>query len=92
MKKFQHNDYLLLSFLGLILLYGCANSIDSAWKEASTANTVAAYEAFIKKYPNNGDDTAIAKKKLEILEWQQTTEKNSIESYKSFKIKHPNGY
>ncbi|MCX7001272.1 MAG: tetratricopeptide repeat protein, partial [Candidatus Sumerlaeota bacterium] len=61
-------------------LTGC---VSVAWKDATSANTIAAYEEFLKKYPQSqyGQEAC---QKLEELYFYKAKTTNTIQSYEEF--------
>lgn len=82
-----------------ILLAGCSSQ-NSAWQHAQQKNTVAAYQKFIKNYPDSKhaadakQQIAHIKQQREIqqarADWQRTQKLDSEPAYQQFLQDHPN--
>ena len=73
----------------LMLLAGCA-TVDTSWEEATSTETVQAYEAFLKRYPDS-DYTVMAKEKIESLQWQDATDQQTYSAFQKYLLAWPNG-
>jgi hypothetical protein len=70
---------------------GCA-SIEGDWKTATTQNTVAAYQNFLKENPKyDGPLRTDAQARIEAIEFQQAKTVGDKDSLTGFLAKHPNG-
>jgi outer membrane protein assembly factor BamD (BamD/ComL family) len=82
-----------LVVIALALTTGCA-TMQSRWKNAESANTIVAYEEFLKRYPK-GELANQARAKLNQLfeqsDWKDATQKNTIQSYENFLKQYPQG-
>lgn len=93
MKKFAWTWYSTIAFSIVILMIGCA-TMKGGWENASRINTIAAYEEFIKKYPDS-DYVAQAGERLKTLyeerAWQKTSVADSTAAYEDFIKTYPDG-
>ncbi|HUN25095.1 MAG TPA: SPOR domain-containing protein [Steroidobacteraceae bacterium] len=82
-----------LAFLLSIVLAACS-SADSDWQTASASNTIAAYQDFLKQYPN-GTHADEARAKIRSLRddqaWTQAQNTNTQASYQQYLHDEPNG-
>jgi len=84
---------LLLAAIALVIV-GCA-SMESRWREAKTRDTIAAYESFLRDYPESQYSGA-ARSRLEELnymenresDFQQALRNNTVESLGAFLRKY----
>ena len=70
------------------LLCGCM-SVDTRWEQASSLNTIPAYEEFIKRYPGSEYEQK-AMENIEAIYWQRAAFQNSIEGLEGYLSKYPN--
>jgi len=62
--------------------------MQSHWQSAESKNTIAAYEAFLKKYPES--PLAIeARLRLEKLYWKEAVSKSTLTAYEEFVRRYP---
>jgi outer membrane protein assembly factor BamD (BamD/ComL family) len=84
---------IILLLTGSALLWACSSAQDD-WKQATSANTVAAYQQFLSKHPT-GDHSADATERIHTLQdddaWAQAKQANSIEAYRDYMQKQPAG-
>ena len=76
-------------FLVSLFLLNC-DSLESDWKKTVRQNTIAAYQKFIKDYPENEHCTE-AHQKIEKIIWNEAKERNDIESYAEYLFRYPDG-
>jgi hypothetical protein len=75
----------------VLAIGGCA-SIESDWKTATTQNTVAGYQNFLKENPKyDGPLRSDAQARIEGIEFQQAKTVGDKDSLTGFLAKHPNG-
>lgn len=84
----------LLAFaLTAILVVSCA-TVASSWREATTLNTIDAYEKFRTEYPHSEYDS-LAKDKIEGLrderQWTLSRQLDSPQAYEEYVKKYPKG-
>lgn len=72
--------------IAVAFLVGCAST---AYRNASTANTIASYEQFHRKYPDS-EFAREAKRKLDALYFQKAEGQATIQAYESFLERRPN--
>jgi len=76
-----------------VLLVGCSREA-ADWKQASTANSIEAYQLYLQQHPH-GTQAAAAQGHLQQLieqrDWQIATAGNSRDAYQQFLTQHPNG-
>jgi cell division protein FtsN len=77
----------------LIGLAGCSRQ-QSDWQKTREANSVEAYEQFLKKYPS-GEFTAQAQARLKELDeerdWQKARDADTLDAYQAFLKQYPDG-
>jgi cell division protein FtsN len=77
----------------LIGFAGCSRQ-QSDWQKTREANSVEAYDQFLKKYPS-GEFTAQAQARLKDLEeerdWQKARDADTLEAYQAFLKQYPDG-
>lgn len=85
---------MIIRILCLVLtlaLIGCDRQGD-AWEEAQQQDTIAAYEAFIERYPES-PEAEQARARVESLRteqaWNETLQRNTAEAYREFIEAHP---
>jgi len=80
--------------LGVILLASACSRQQSDWDKARTANSVEAYQQFVKNYPS-GDFTAQAQARIKELEeerdWQKARDTDTPDGYQAFLKQYPEG-
>ncbi len=80
---------LCLVLLVVLFIVGCA-TMHSRWKDAESINTIAAYEEFLRQYPD-GELADNARSKIEELYFKQTKRRDTIWAYEGFLRKYPQG-
>jgi outer membrane protein assembly factor BamD (BamD/ComL family) len=79
-------------FLGLALLACSSNEAD--WQQATTANTIGAYQDFLKQHPN-GEHADEARGRIRSLEddqaWVAAINSNTQQSFEQYLHNHPTG-
>jgi hypothetical protein len=95
MKNLKNVNRLTLG-LGLLAaaaLAACSSS-EADWNQANTQGTVAAYQAFLNKHPNDQHDAA-ARQRIQTLQdddaWKSAQTTNTVESYQQYITAQPNG-
>ncbi|MGH8256778.1 MAG: SPOR domain-containing protein [Steroidobacteraceae bacterium] len=87
------NVTLGLSLLAAVALVACSSS-ESDWNQANTAGTVAAYQQFLSKHPNDQHDAA-AQQRIQTLQddqaWKSAQTTNTVDSYQAYLTAQPNG-
>lgn len=80
----------LAVLIAVAFLVGCAST---AYKNASTANTIASYEEFLRNYPQS-ESAQEAQRRLGHLyaerDWAAARKNDEIKGYMTFLIQHPN--
>ena len=74
-----------------------ARSDLNAWQEAKAANSIAAYQQYLRQYPK-GDFHELAQQRLtrleaeekELLDWKKASKQNTATAYRAFIQNHPN--
>ncbi len=92
LKRLLHPSFILMLFV-LVFLGGCA-TMQSHWQAAKSADTIEAYEEFLKQYPE-GDLSNQTRKRLDSLyeksDWKDSNQKNTIADFEEFLKKYPLG-
>jgi len=74
-------------------LVACSSS-ESDWNQANTQGTVAAYQAFLSKHPNDPHDAA-AQQRIQTLQddqaWMTAQSANTLQSYQQYLASEPMG-
>ncbi|HEX4024649.1 MAG TPA: SPOR domain-containing protein [Steroidobacteraceae bacterium] len=87
------NVTLGLSLLAAIALAACSSS-EADWNQANTQGTVAAYQGFLSKHPNDQHDAA-ARTRIQTLQddeaWKSAQTTNTVDSYQQYVTAQPNG-
>jgi len=81
--------YPLLLVIMIVLVAGCATT-QNQWKKAESANTVEAYEEFLKQNPES-DYAKKAKDKIRELRYREAVKENTIDAYQRFLEVYPEG-
>lgn len=80
------NVTLCLSLLSAVALVACSSS-EADWNQANTAGTVAAYQQFLSKHPNDQHDAA-AQQRIQMLQddeaWKSAQTANTVDSYQQY--------
>jgi len=88
------NVTLGLSLLSALALVACGNSSQADWNQANTTGTVAAYQQFLSKHPNDQHDAA-ARQRIQTLQdddaWKSAQTTNTVASYQQYITAQPNG-
>lgn len=83
----------LPALLGVVLLAGCSRQ-QSDWNKAHAANSIEAYQQFLKNHPS-GDFTAEAQARIRELEeerdWQKARDTDTPDGYQAFLKQYPEG-
>src|SRR5579885_2392734 len=81
----------IAAFLGLLL---ACSSIEADWQQATTANTIGAYQDFLKQHPN-GQHADEARSRIRAIEddqaWLAAVTANTQQSFEQYLHNHPNG-
>jgi outer membrane protein assembly factor BamD (BamD/ComL family) len=84
----------LSGLLCCVVLVSACGSAKYEWSEASTLNTVAAYQAFLSKYPSD-PHAADAKIRIAQLQdehaWSTAQATSTVEGYQQYLTAQPNG-
>lgn len=80
---------LSLAFGTMACLTGC-NRAESDWKTAQSVNTVAAYNDFLSKHPQNSH-IAEVKKAIDVLDWNDAKSKSTVEAFNGYLLKNAQG-
>ncbi|MGH8220441.1 MAG: SPOR domain-containing protein [Steroidobacteraceae bacterium] len=79
-------------FLGLSLI--ACSSIDADWQQATTANTIGAYQDFLKQHPN-GQHADEARSRIHTIEddqaWMAALNSNTQQSFEQYLHNEPSG-
>lgn len=84
---------LLLAAVTIALIAGCA-TLQNRWEETKLTDTIAAYEDFLREYPEGGwADQARARKNdlYEERDWKAAEANDTIAGYQDFLKNYPNG-
>jgi outer membrane protein assembly factor BamD (BamD/ComL family) len=84
------NKKLLVLVLSCFFVFFSCSAEKKDWKNAESENTIEAYEAYLKTYPQ-GKFADKANAGIEELTWQSTLEDNSINSYEAYLKQYPQG-
>jgi len=71
----------------VLITFGCA-TVQGKWKEAETANTIDAYNKFLKSYPPE-EYASKAREKIETLRFEEAKRKNQVMDYEKFLADYP---
>jgi SPOR domain len=84
----------LLTVLSAVALVAACGSAENDWNQATAANTVAAYEAYLQKHPD-GNHRAEADARItkinETDAWNHATQANTVQSYQDYLQRKPDG-
>ena len=88
----------VLKYVGAVLIAGAffagCDRQPQAWEEASSADTVAAYDAYLEDYPE-GEHAAEARARRDSLAeaeaWAKAEDADSVEAYEAYLADHPGG-
>jgi len=80
---------LLLLALAMVVAAGCASQ-STNWEKSAEENTIAAYEAYLQKYPH-GEFADEARTRIRRTRYQQAQATNTIEAFEEFLQDYPNG-
>ena len=84
-----------LAALALVaLLAGCSRERD-AWRSAQAADTVPAYETFLRDYPASPHANAATQRIAQLAEdeaWQVTVARDDVPGYDAFLARFPSGH
>jgi hypothetical protein len=95
MLRERKGTHLIVTLLLAQLVFsGCSSQEERGWERARRADTVEAYEAFLKEFPS-GNFSAPAQTQLRKLrepeEWRKAESAGTIESYRAFLQAYPDG-
>ena len=79
--------------LSTLVLAGCSRE-GTDWRSTQAADTVAAYEQFLKQYPGSTHATDATTRVAQLAEdeaWQQATGQDSLQAYQQFVGRYPEG-
>jgi hypothetical protein len=71
----------------VLIAFGCA-TVQGKWKDAETANTIDAYNKFLKSHPPE-EYASKARKKIETLRFDEAKRKNQVADYERFLADYP---
>lgn len=84
----------VLALLSGTALLGACGSAKYEWSQATTLNTVAAYQTYLSKYPNDAH-VADAKSRIVVLKdeqaWTAAQAASTVKSYQDYLTAEPNG-
>ena len=83
----------LVTLAALALLTGCSRERDD-WRSAQAADTVPAYEAFLRDYPSSAHANAATQRIAQLAEdeaWQLTLAQDDVPAYDAFLSRFPAG-
>ena len=63
-------------------------SVKSDWTDATNANTIDAYDLFVKQHPK-AKEVALARERIKDLKWRDTLKADAIEAYQAFVGEYP---
>lgn len=82
-----------LCLLSAATLFGCSSS-QADWNQANTQGTIAAYQDFLSKHPNDPHD-ADARQHIATLQdsqaWSTAQSANTLQAYQQYLSSEPNG-
>ena len=81
----------VLAICGLALLQACSRENDD-WRAAQAADTVAAYQQFIRAHPASAHAPEADVRATQLLEdedWRRAQEDDSLQAYRTFASQHP---
>jgi hypothetical protein len=84
---------LLLALVTVAFVTACA-TIQSSWEATKSADTITAYEDFLKDYPEGdlADQARVRQNELyEERDWKDADAKNTVAAYQDFVKKYPHG-
>ena len=85
----MNKKILMLIILCFFVFFSCSAE-KKDWKNAESENTIAAYEAYLKTYPQ-GKYADSANAGIEELVWQSTLKDNTINGYEAYLKTYPQG-
>jgi hypothetical protein len=80
----------LYLILLVVLLFGGCATMQNRWKNTEAINTIAAYENFLKRYPE-GTLADEARSRIEKLYFEHARAEDTISSYEDFLKRYPEG-
>ena len=80
---------LSLVFASLACVTGC-NRAESDWKAAQSVNTVAAYNDFLGKHPQNSH-IAEVRQAIDVLDWNDAKSKSTVDAFNAYLLKNAQG-
>ncbi len=87
MNKDDKTKRMMIAVIFVVMVSGCESR---AYKSAKEADTVEAYEDFLKEYPNK-KYAGEALSRIEALNFSAAKKADTIEAYESFLAKYPKG-
>jgi len=84
------NKKLLMLVLLCFFVFISCSSEKKRWENAESENNIAAYEVYLKQYPE-GKYADNANARIEELIWQSTLEDNSINGHEAYLKQYPEG-
>lgn len=81
----------VLSMLCLASLQGCSRENDD-WRAAQAADTVAAYQQFIREHPASAHAAEADLRAMQLVEdedWRRAQEDDGLQAYQAFVTQHP---
>jgi outer membrane protein assembly factor BamD (BamD/ComL family) len=85
---------LLPGFLSCAILLVACGSAKYEWSQATNLNTIAAYQGFLAKYPNDGHASDASNRIAELKDaqaWNAAQAAASVEGYQQYLSAEPNG-
>ncbi len=70
-----------------VSIVGCATT-RGHWKQASTLNTIGAYEDFLRCHPES-ESAAAAGRRIEVLKFEEACDRNEVAIYETFLSAYP---
>ncbi|CAN5135838.1 hypothetical protein BH24PSE2_BH24PSE2_04290 [soil metagenome] len=89
----RYQCYSIVAMLAVVLVVGCDRQ-PQAWEDASTDDTVAAYDAYLEDYPD-GEHAAEARARRDMLAesqaWNKAQSADTPEAYETYLENHASG-
>ena len=83
-----------LTFLGALLLLGGCSRESGDWKSAQGADTIEAYDGFLKQHPQSEFAAQALERTKQLAEerdWQVATQADTADAYQQFLTQYPEG-
>src|SRR3954452_22623225 len=89
--KWARSNLVLVSLFFAAITFAALplhGSVKSDWRDATNANTIDAYNLFVKQHPK-AKEVVLAGERIKELKWRDTEKADAVEAYQTFAAEYP---